>query len=606
MKEWQQPITTRRYLQPPLCERIIPLWREGKVTLGEVHVNPSPTVPDYNEENACGIWPLINGHSADVTTTENGLCTEGAPIHRVCNRIDGVQMTVEALCDTERQPTAFLQVTYENTADAPTTCRASFLLRTGKEAVLIPGAPDLYCHYAPDVGVWQALPATWRQEEDLYRDGAYVATLTGDIPFAFDAPNGVLYADIPLPPRSTQTVYLTLGKGTAVTTDYATQKAATLTFWRRELARITTLPEAIREDADTLQLLRHLTAQLLQCFARPVGEELVLCRQGGLQRRMWPFEALYVLQALDALGDFDLYVEPAIDLYFEHMQAPDGEVVPLGIYWAMASAMALYSFADHAAHAGKQYWGKHRAAALRAFACIRRTRASTPKAPGIMEGLYPPRQSCDAELVFQSWTFTDTMNLIGLRRFLDVAEAFEDACALEVRQEYESYRTAVATCFARAKAQTPAGVGLTLSSFVPGYTGDETLFAFAPFTGAVTVALELEQEDVERLVLSLEQRGLVHEGLYWRMPAHHYSKDSDGVMRVWYTTLDDYYWFETFLRLGMTDRCRQIIQSTLRYSTSAEYQMQERYHQRDPYFCPWSPNASANGRLISMLLKLSQ
>lgn len=603
MKEWQQPVTTRRYLQPPLCERIIPLWREGKVTLGEVRVTPGPCVPDYNEEMACGLWPVVNGKSADVTATENGLCPDGVPVHTVDNLIDGVRVTVEALCDTCRRATAYLKVTFENPGDVPVTRQVGFLLRSGKEEKLIPGAPDLYRHYAPDVQVWKDLPATWRQEGDHYRDGEYVATLTAEIPFVLDEAQGLLYADVTLTPGAGQTVYLTLGKGEPVHKDYAAQKADTVAFWHGELARITALPAALQEE-ESLRLIRHLTAQLLQCFARPVGETLVLCRQGGLQRRMWPFEALYVLEALGKLGDFDDYVEPAIDLYFEQMQAPDGEVVPLGIYWAMASAMALYSYADHATHAGRDYWDKHRGAALRAFACIRRTRAFTPKAEGVMPGLYPPRQSCDCELVFQSWTFTDTMNLIGLRRFLDAARYFDDPCVNEVQEEYDNYRAAVQGCFDRAKDLAGDTDELALSSFVPGYTGDEMLFAFAPFTGVTTTALELEREDVERLVRSMERRGLIHEGLYWRMPAHHYSADPDGVMRVWYTTLDDYYWFDTFRRLGMTDRCRQIIDSTQRYSMSAEYLMQERYHLRDPYFCPWSPNASANGRLITMLLRL--
>ena len=34
--------------------------------------------------------------------------------------------------------------------------------------------------------------------------------------------------------------------------------------------------------------------------------------------------------------------------------------------------------------------------------------------------------------------------------------------------------------------------------------------------------------------------------------------------------------------------------------------MVERYHQRDPYFVPWSPNASANGRFINMLLDIAE
>ena len=39
----------------------------------------------------------------------------------------------------------------------------------------------------------------------------------------------------------------------------------------------------------------------------------------------------------------------------------------------------------------------------------------------------------------------------------------------------------------------------------------------------------------------------------------------------------------------------------MRYGMSAEFYMQERYADNDPAFCPWQPNASANGRLILML-----
>jgi len=33
-----------------------------------------------------------------------------------------------------------------------------------------------------------------------------------------------------------------------------------------------------------------------------------------------------------------------------------------------------------------------------------------------------------------------------------------------------------------------------------------------------------------------------------------------------------------------------------------EYYMLERYADNDPYYVPWSPNSSANGRTIIMLI----
>lgn len=604
MKEWQQPVTTRRYLQPPMSQRIITLWREGKVMLGEATAYPGPVLHEYSTEHGCGLWPVVGQAlcSADLTTTVNDIHKDGIPIHTVCNRYGDMEMTVEALCDTRRDATAYLQVTLHNTAAIPLTERVGFYLRAGQEEALLPGAPDFYRHYDPDVQVWKDAPATFRKSGDAYRDGDYFVTLQGDVDFAFDEAAGLLYADLTLPDNATYTVTLTLGKGATVAGDYDAQKAQTITWYEQELRRMAPLSPTL--EAAHGQRIRHLMVQMLQCFTRPLGEDIVICRQGGLQRYMWTFEALYVLQSLDELGDFNDYVEPAIDLYFDRMQQEDGEVVTLGRYWAMASAMALYSFATHAFKVGANYWHKHREAALRAFACIQRTRASTQEMEGVLVGLYPPRTSCDCELVFQSWTFTDTMNLLGLCRFAEAAAHFDDPCTAEAQAECDDYRAAIRHCFDMAKANGNPENGVEITSFVPNTGGDETLFAFPPFIGTVTAALELGREDVALITRWMHRNGRIHEGLYWRMPDHHYSKDSDGVMRVWYTTLEEYYWFDTFHRLGMTKECEEIIQSTLRYSMSAEHLMQERYHLRDPFFAPWSPNASANGRLISMLLKL--
>ena len=156
----------------------------------------------------------------------------------------------------------------------------------------------------------------------------------------------------------------------------------------------------IGQDIQKAQLMQNLAIQLLQCFTKPVGEAFVLCRQGGLQRRVWPFEALYVLEALGKLGDFGDYIEPVIDGYFSLMQAENGEIVPLGIHWAMATANVLYSFSDYAMIAGRDYFAKYREKAVRAFEYIRATRASTKEEPGVQVGLYPPLRSCDCDHLY--------------------------------------------------------------------------------------------------------------------------------------------------------------------------------------------------------------
>ena len=81
-----------------------------------------------------------------------------------------------------------------------------------------------------------------------------------------------------------------------------------------------------------------------------------------------------------------------------------------------------------------------------------------------------------------------------------------------------------------------------------------------------------------------------------------YNLDDSGKCVVWYVACQEYYWFLYFLRHGMRERCEEILRDIYRYAMTDEYYMIERYHENEPYFVPWSPNASANGRVINMIL----
>lgn len=46
------------------------------------------------------------------------------------------------------------------------------------------------------------------------------------------------------------------------------------------------------------------------------------------------------------------------------------------------------------------------------------------------------------------------------------------------------------------------------------------------------------------------------------------------------------------------------LDARMRNGMTAEWTMQERYADSDPSFCPGQPNASANGRLLMMLMDI--
>ena len=606
IKEWQSPITTRRYLQPPMSERLVTLWSEGKVIFGEVETIEGPSMPGYPTLISCGIWPVMGEGllSLDFKTAETVMMPDGIPVHTVKNKFEGLSLEISALCNTERKTTAFVKMTIKNDTDEVKTEKVGFFIRTGLEAELVFGAPDIYRTYAPDVEVWKKADATWKRVGCEYRDGEYFLRVAGDA-FVFDEARGLIYENITLAPGEEKVYILALGKGESVEVDYDKEKASTVEFFKKELTRVTNLPESIKADAEKRELVNNLVTQLLQCFTKPVGEDFVLCRQGGLQRRIWPFEALYVFEALAKLGDFDKYLNPVIDTYFSKMQKDSGEIVPLGLPWAMATATALYSLSDYAIHSGKEYFEKYRERAYRAFDFVRRTRASTEAGEGVVTGLYPPKRSSDCELVFQSWAFTDIFNYMGMKKFLEALEYFGDTYADEVRAEVVSYRKVLCECFDRARALGTEEDGIRVTNFVPGMPGDETKYAFSPFCGGVSHALELGDSDVDGILRYMTKNDRVHEGLYWRMPVHYAMVDADGVVRMWYTTADDIYWLYTFCRLDRKDKAKEVLDATLKYSITKDGMMVERYHPRDPFFAPWSPNASANGRLILMLLKMA-
>lgn len=592
MRTWQRPNTTRTYLHPPKSERMVTLWREGKLMLGLVELAPGPTVPKYSELISFGLWPVYGevALAADFKTADFSVREDGAPVHTITNAFGPLQVRQEAFCDTERKTSAYVGFTVTNGSDKPE--KFGLMLRIGLESKLIFDGPDVYKSYAPDIQVWKETPATWKKQGDLLRDGeAYLKLLEGD--GDFEEATGILWLTVQ--PRQTQSLTLQLGLSQIPENTYAAQKRQTLAFYEKELSRLEKLPENM--DA---AMAKNLVVQLLQCFAAPVDTDLLMCRQGGLQRRIWPFEAMYALEALDRLGSFDDYIEPVIDLYFRVMQDAAGEVVPLGLYWAMATAVSIYSFADHALRKDKAFYDRYREQVMAGFDFIKNTRVRASEDPGVVVGLFPPKRSCDAVNVLQAWTLTDSHNVIGLKKLAEAAEAYNDPRAEEIRGEYVDYRKAIQGCFDRAKGLAGNDGPIVITNYVPGVGGDETLHPFAPHDGIIAAMLELEQEEIDRIMLTIEARGSRHEGLYKKMPDHYRMKDADGIVRMWYTTLDEYYWFEAFLRLGQKDRCLEILDSIYKYSMTPEYHMVERYHPHDPWFVPWSPNASANGRLLIM------
>ena len=90
--EWQRPITTRRYLQPPKAEKFYTLWAEGKLVFGDIEA-ADEREDLYNDYVSAGLWFVrFNIHGElDFHNTVNVIRDDGVPIHTITNNTGGIE-----------------------------------------------------------------------------------------------------------------------------------------------------------------------------------------------------------------------------------------------------------------------------------------------------------------------------------------------------------------------------------------------------------------------------------------------------------------------------------------------------------------------------------
>jgi len=603
---WERPKTTRRYIHPPKAERMYTIWAEGKIIFGEVVKNIDWR--SYKTLECSGLW-LLHGNGdeqMDFRTARNIIPEDGTPIQGLTNRVGEIEVTYETFCDIDRKPTCFVRLTFTNRGTQKVQHPFSLLLRSGKEKELVFGSPDVYVSYAPDAAVWKKAPSTWyrpgKQDKMVVVDESVFLTAESVLPLTWDEEVGALRFDVSLAAGACAEITLSFGKGDILPFDYEEEKQRTITFWQRELSRITKLPASLRNDPEIFRMIQNLTVQLLQNYCYRVGEAELICRQGGLQRLIWPWEAMFSIDALSRIGDFSDYIEPVLSMYFEKLQAPDGEIAPAGENWANITAAVLSSFALYCRECSQRFYHRYRRHAMAAFDWVKRTRASSAHMEGCLPGLFPPMRASDAVQIFQGWMSTDIVNLDCLDAFASAVEKFNDPRAEEIRAEHREYHQVISKIMERFEKEAEGSDQFRIP-LSPDGNDAELLrqryfyFNFGRFTNAGIV----KDKDVERVLNFIKARGIwCEQGLYGHMPQR------NGDMHVWYTTNPEYYWFLTWLRLGNRERAEEIIQSQIRYSMTEEYYMIERYADNDPWYGPWSPNVSGNGRMILMLLGMAE
>ena len=609
---WVRQKTTRRCVQPPKSERMFTLWAEGKMIFGDIDdgsdVKDKKNGHEYQSDLiSCGLW-MLHGEKKEqfpFKKVENIITEDGVPVHGLKYNMDGIEIIEEAFCDTLRKSSCYIKYRFVNTTDKEKNQKFSLVLRTGKEVRLACGGSDQYWDYNPiaDNRIYE-YPATWKLEKGVYTDGERVLTPIGGEAAVWNEAEGMLNFDFLLAAGEEKEIIFVLNKGENAEKNYDTAKEKTVAFWKTELARLNKLPASWEEKPETLKMVRHFTAQMLQCFMYPVGKEYLLFRQGGMRRIIFPGEVCWCFEALAQIGDFSDYLEDTLDTYFNVMQAESGEIINIGIYWAMVTGVSLYSFGKYCIHAGekgKQCFYKYRNQALKGLEWIKKTRRSTIGDPRMAEGLFPPLRSCDWEEVFQAWQTTDANILLGVEALAEAAELYCDAAAEMIRQEYNEYKT-VFEKYVQIYVEKNKDSEELYIPLCPNGKDDAFVEGGFPLLGHGVLGMigVIGKREMEKIRTAMIKAGRAYKGLYGGM----YHQSMGGLM--WYTSSAEYRWFAGWKRYGDREKMQEILDYQLKYFISTEYTMQERYIEHLEYYVPWSPNASAMARTILMMLQLEE
>lgn len=614
-ENWERPFTAKRYLHGPFAEYMYTMWADFKILCGEI------------VEQTCGYRSsavkLLLGENLqelDFKKTKTIGRADGIPIHTLSYETSDLQIDMEALCNVGlRIPTVFVKVRVKNRTHRTIKDQLALLPRTGREDHLVGMEVDGYAHFDCNVHNFGFLPSHWEYDgKDYLTDGEYEIGLTHDGFQAFwqDDPRNrpwyqyrllMLPFELSAKEEKTFTFFLRPKMDADRSFCYETERKKSEAFWQAQLNRLHRVPdsEAHRD------VVNNLVLQCLQMFCYPRGKDYVLPRQGGLQRQVWPVEANEFLLALNELGDFGEYTKTAYDTFFQIFQKKEGPEkggVFTGNMWASNTGGALWCCSHYLVHSGSvEAYERYRDDMYLGFQWIQEKRAISYRNNNVGKGIFPAMKSSDWPGEYQSWCITDCTTLEGMRWLAKAYEKFKDPRAAEVTAAYNDYMACMKKILDEEVAKnTMEGeilltnkVGITLEDPPSGPYFDD-----GPANLLRVGVIDPNSETAHLAEAYFRNRGCMKNGLTGLM--------NDGLIfqghnadpwagHTWYVSSGDHWWFLTWLAQGEREKARETLEAQLYYGMTDAYQLLERYADNDPYWVPWMPNASANGRMLDML-----
>ena len=621
--QWKRPYTSQRYLQAPFSEVLISMWPDGKITF-----NPIDTKTSVYDLQGSAFKILVGKeyNELDFKKVKYRTNKEGIPVHGFSHRIGNLKLDMESFASVERNPITYTKIKLSNLGKQDLKENLAITARSGKIRTLTGTETSLYSHRNTNIGNWGFVPTYFAYENNVMADKNVVlvfqgienlsARWQGNVKGLPWHQRGLLDLTVSLKSGEEKIFYIAFlqkDKHMLVDFDYEKEKVKVEQFWQRELAKIHTYPYKNKRKYYTL--VRSLVANCLQMFAYPLNENFVIPRQGAMQMGVWPGEAVWMFRALDRIGDFSKYTQKVFDdFYIKKLYISEGEdkgkyeqyEYAVGTRWASSSSAIMAAMAWHSYYKTQKEFDKYKEYIYSTFCWLARQREMTKNDKFPAKGLFPPARSCDWEEVFQTWTKTDNAMLMNCEIVVKVFEKYNDVRSKKLREIYNDYMSCMRTIFEDITKRYSDGDELR----IPMHVGrdfeepqQEGPFISDGISLVASGVCPSDSEYVQQIKNYYHNRCIVKNGLHGLMNTGllPYREWDPWAGHVWYTNTVDRAWFKVCLQRGELDEAKETLDAQLKYSMTKEYQMLERYADNDPYFTPYMPNASANGRTLEML-----
>lgn len=396
--------------------------------------------------------------------------------------------------------------------------------------------------------------------------------------------------------------------------------------WASTLARATAIDVP---DPAVQSIYRTLTLNNVQFLGGSATTSTLRPGQGGFNSfaTVYAWEASHYLPVMARQG-YREEVRRVLDYLLTTQTGhagPEGDIVDADgsfrphIHWMNETGAVLGIFAEYAL--ASRDFDRLKAdadALLRAARWIQRQRASTRKP--LPDGSRPPHEGLLPRGRPHDWPirgcffFSDAYTWRGLDL---LAAAFHAAGLREadwLRKETDDYRNCILTALRENIKPHPLDPTL---AWIPNEIGEDpatairtTIFC-GPHALLGSGILDAGDDMIPRIEASLRAAGCLGESFAFRMRQmedetlrRRQVDAAGGDVELFYVTFAEASWHRVWIERGEFEKAEALFKATLACSVSRDLHLaHERYCPQLPWLLPWQPNASANGRILEMVLR---